>query len=86
MKITFTPESWKDYLFWQEKDKKILTRINELIRDIVRSPFSGLGKPEPLRYEFKGCWSRRINQEHRLVYYINDHTLVVVAARFHYGA
>ena len=84
MKIAFTPEGWGDYLYWQQYDKKNLKRINELIKDIKRSPFSGLGKPEPLRFEFQGCWSRRINREHRLVYKVLDGTLVVLAARFHY--
>ena len=85
MKITFTPEAWDDYLYWQKYDKKTLRHINELIKEIKRTPFSGKGKPEALRYDLKGFWSRRINIEHRLVYKITDDTLVVIATRFHYG-
>lgn len=84
MKIAFSPEGWEDYLYWQKIDKKILQRINELIKDALRTPFSGIGKPEPLRYEFHGCWSRRIDKEHRLVYRIIEDSLTIVAARFHY--
>lgn len=85
MKITFTPEAWQDYLYWQKLDTKILRRVNELIKVVVRTPFDGKGKPEPLRYELKGFWSRRIDQEHRLIYKIMDDTLVIVSARFHYA-
>lgn len=84
MKITFTPEAWKDYLFWQENDKKTLVRINNLIKEIIRQPFSGIGKPEPLRHELKGFWSRRITAEHRIVYQILDGTLAIVSVRYHY--
>ena len=84
MNVTFTPEAWQDYIYWQKYDKKLLARINELIKEIVRSPFSGKGKPEPLRYELKGFWSRRINQEHRLVYHIIESSIVVISVRFHY--
>ena len=86
MKIVFTPEARSDYFFWQHHDQKMVERVNELIKDIMRTPFFGIGKPEPLRYEFKGYWSRRINQEHRLVYYIKDLTLVIISARFHYDS
>lgn len=85
MKLTFTPEAWEDCLYWQKYDKKTLQRINVLIKEIVRFPFTGKGKPEPLRFELKGCWSRRINQEHRLVYKAIDDTLVILALRFHYS-
>ena len=85
MKVAFTPEAWSDYLFWQQHDKKVLARINDLVKDIVRTPYTGIGKPEPLRYEFRGYWSRRITQEHRLIYTIEDNTMIMVAARFHYG-
>lgn len=84
MQIMFTPEAWDDYQFWLQHDKKIIERIHDLIKDITRTPFSGIGKPEPLCHEFKGYWSRRINQEHRLIYHIKDATLVMISARFHY--
>ena len=84
MKIAFTPEAWEDYQFWQKYDKKLLKHINELIKEITRTPFSGKGKPEPLRYDLQGYWSRRINKEHRLVYKLADDTLVIIATRFHY--
>ncbi|MBP7554529.1 MAG: Txe/YoeB family addiction module toxin [Spirochaetes bacterium] len=67
MKLIFTDESWEDYLYWQNIDKRILRRINELIKDIQREPFSGIGKPKPLKYKLQGCWSRKINDEHRLL-------------------
>ncbi|MFT3742247.1 MAG: Txe/YoeB family addiction module toxin [Gammaproteobacteria bacterium] len=82
--LTFTPEAWEDYLFWQTYDKQLLHRINELIKEVQRTPFTGRGKPEPLRFEFQGCWSRRINQEHRQVYKVVDDTLVILSLRFHY--
>ena len=84
MNLEFTPESWDDYLYWQKNDKKLLRRINELIKDIQRNPFEGIGKPEPLKYQLQGCWSRRINQEHRLVYEIEDELIRIIACRFHY--
>jgi toxin YoeB len=84
MKIVFSKESWDDYLYWQKIDKKILKRINQLIKDSIRSPFEGIGKPEPLKYELQGCWSRRINDEHRLVYEIKDDELRIVSCRYHY--
>jgi toxin YoeB len=84
MNIQFTPEAWEDYLYWQLTDKKILKRINELLKDAMRDPMSGKGKPEPLRYELQGCWSRRIDQEHRVVYQADEKTLRVISVRFHY--
>lgn len=84
MKLVFTPEAWSDYLYWQKQDKKNLLRINELIKDILRTPFNGMGKPEPLRYELQGCWSRRIDKQHRLVYQVNSDSVIVISARFHY--
>jgi toxin YoeB len=84
MNLLFTPESWEDYLYWQKNDKKLLRRINELIKDVRRSPFEGIGKPEPLRYQLQGCWSRRIDQEHRIVYAIDDDLIKIIACRFHY--
>lgn len=84
MKLIFSDDSWNDYLYWLEKDKKILKRINSLIKDIKRSPFEGIGKPEPLKYDLQGCWSRRIDDEHRLVYEISMDELKVVSCRYHY--
>jgi len=85
MKICFTPEAWEDYCYWQVNDKSSLKKINELIKDIIRTPFSGKGKPEPLRYELQGFWSRRINLEHRLVYRIESENLMIISVRFHYS-
>lgn len=85
MRVKFVEESWSDYLYWQEIDRQKVKRINELLKDISRTPFSGLGKPEPLKYKYKGYWSRRIDSEHRLVYAIEDGIIVVVAVRHHYG-
>ncbi|MDD3774848.1 MAG: Txe/YoeB family addiction module toxin [Sulfurovaceae bacterium] len=84
MKIVFTQEGWEDYLYWQTQDKKILKKINTLIKDISREPFGGLGKPEPLKYDFAGYWSRRITGEHRLVYEIYEDSIIIVACRYHY--
>ena len=84
MKLIFHPHAWEDYLFWQAEDRKTLRKINELIRDIQRSPFEGLGKPETLRFELSGCWSRRIDQEHRLVYRVDGDDLHILACRYHY--
>ncbi|HEY2574505.1 MAG TPA: Txe/YoeB family addiction module toxin [Verrucomicrobiaceae bacterium] len=79
------PGGWEDYLFWQTTDRKTLQRINDLIRDALRNPFSGIGKPEPLRSNLKGWWSRRITQEHRLVYRVADGVLVIMQCCFHYA-
>ena len=84
MMISFRERAWKDYLYWQETDKHILKRINTLIKDIQRSPFDGLGKPEPLKHQFSGFWSRRINDEHRLVYTFVEAELIIVQCRYHY--
>lgn len=84
MNKLFTDEAWKDYLYWYEHDRRQLKRIHELIREINRSPFEGIGKPEPLKYDLKGCWSRRIDQEHRLVYKVDDHNIYFILMRFHY--
>jgi len=84
MKLTFTDEAWNEYLYWQVKDKKILKKINTLIKDTKRDPFDGLGKPEPLKHELAGYWSRRISQEHRLVYEIFEESILVVSCRYHY--
>ena len=84
MNILFTEESWEDYLYWQTKDKKILKRINLIVKDIQRDPFSGIGKPEPLKFQLQGCWSRRIDQEHRIVYEIVNNDLRIICCRYHY--
>ena len=85
MKLIFTEASWTDYLWFQENDRKLLKRINDLIKDIKRSPFEGIGKPEPLRANLAGYWSRRINDEHRVVYGVSEDKLSVISCRFHYG-
>jgi toxin YoeB len=82
--ICFRDRAWSDYLYWQHTDKQILKRINLLIKDIQRDPWSGLGKPEPLKHQLTGFWSRRINDEHRLVYTFMDEELVIVQCRYHY--
>lgn len=84
MDITFTPEAWDDYLYWHKTDKLLFKKINELVIEIQRTPFNGRGKPEPLKHDLKGFWSRRINQEHRLIYRINDMTVEIISVRFHY--
>lgn len=85
MKLIFVDESWEDYLYWQKTDKKILKKINEIIKDIERNPFSGPGKPEPLKHKCKGFWSIRIDQEHRLIYKVKDDNEIWIAkCRFHY--
>lgn len=84
MRISFVDESWEDYLYWQSTDKKMLKRINLLIKNITRIPFEGLGKPEPLKHQYKGFWSRRINAEHRLIYKVLAEEIWVVKCRFHY--
>ena len=78
------PGGWEDYLFWQQADRKILQRINELVRDAMRNPFTGIGKPEPLKGNLRGWWSRRITDEHRLVYRVENGVLIVMQCRFHY--
>ncbi|MBD1229294.1 Txe/YoeB family addiction module toxin [Xenorhabdus griffiniae] len=84
MKITFSGSSWEDYLYWQQTDKIILKRINQLIKDICRHPFEGIGKPEPLKHNLAGFWSRRITEEHRLVYTIEEDQIMIAACRYHY--
>lgn len=84
MKIIFSEHAWEEYLFWQNTDRKILLRINSLIRDIQRSPFAGVGKPEPLKHALTGYWSRRITDEHRIVYKVERDTLLIAQLRFHY--
>lgn len=84
MNITFTNDSWSEYLYWQLSDKQTLKKINNLLKDVRRDPFDGLGKPEPLKHEFSGCWSRRITDEHRLVYEVTEYSILVISCRFHY--
>lgn len=84
MVLTFTENAWEDYLYWQKIDKKTVKKINELIKEIKRDPFHGIGKPEPLKYDLAGYWSRRIDQEHRLVYKVDGEDLQVYACRYHY--
>ncbi len=84
MELVWQTTAWKDYLYWQQTDKKVLLRINELIKDTLRSPFKGVGKPEPLKGNYAGCWSRRITDEHRLVYKIKDGRLHILQCRYHY--
>ncbi|HEJ9487486.1 TPA: Txe/YoeB family addiction module toxin [Proteus mirabilis] len=84
MILIFSEQSWSDYLYWQQIDKKIIKRINELIKDIKRTPFSGIGKPEPLKHNLAGFWSRRITDEHRLIYRITDSAIEIASCRYHY--
>lgn len=84
MKVTFTSRGWADYLWWQTNDRKTRKRINLLITDAVRNGHQGIGKPEPLRHDLSGFWSRRVTSEHRLVYKLDDDALVIAACRYHY--
>lgn len=84
MKIIFLSPAWEDYLYWQNTDKTILKKINSVIKEIERTPFEGIGKPEPLKHELAGWWSRRINLEHRLVYSVDKDAIVILQCRYHY--
>ncbi len=84
MKLTFSSKAWDNYLYWQKTDKAIIKRINALIKDIRRTPFEGIGKPEPLKHGLSGYWSRRINDEHRIVYKVADNQLYIAQLRYHY--
>ena len=84
MKLIFSEQAWEDYLHWQKTDKKLLQRINTIIKEISRSPFEGIGKPEPLKNALSGFWSRRINDEHRIVYKIADGSMLIAQLRYHY--
>jgi toxin YoeB len=84
MIIAWSKHAWEDYLYWQTTDKKNLKRINDLIKDISRQPFQGLGAPEPLKHQWTGYWSRRIDKEHRLVYKTNDTEVLIAQCRYHY--
>lgn len=84
MKLTFSSQAWEDYLYWQKNDKAMLKRINALIKEIQRQPFEGIGKPEALRHGLSGYWSRRINDEHRMVYKAGDDQVFIAQLRYHY--
>ena len=84
MKLVFSEHAWDDYLFWQKTDKKILRRVNSLIKEAMRHPFEGVGKPEPLKHGLSGYWSRRITDEHRFVYKVSDDALEIAQLRYHY--
>ena len=84
MKLIFSDHAWDDYLYWQKTDKKILRRINKLITEIKRDPFEGIGKPEPLKHALSGYWSRRINDEHRIVYKASTESILIAQLRYHY--
>jgi len=84
MKLIFSDEAWEDYLYWQAQDQRMMERINTLIRETKRTPFTGVGKPEPLKHALSGFWSRRITDEHRMAYRVVNHSLEIVQLRFHY--
>ena len=83
-RITFSRNAWEDYISWQKEDKKVLRKINRLIKDIQRTPYQGIGNPEPLKYDLAGLWSRRIDREHRLVYQVTGEELRIYSCRYHY--
>ncbi|MEO1643192.1 MAG: Txe/YoeB family addiction module toxin [Pseudomonadota bacterium] len=84
MKLTFNEQAWSDYLYWQKTDKKTLRRLNEILKSIKRTPFEGIGKPEPLRGNLSGWWSRRLDHEHRLIYRVEGDTIQLLQCRYHY--
>ncbi len=84
MKLVFSDEAWEDYLYWQQQDKRMVKRINELIAAAKRDPFAGIGKPEPLKHALAGFWSRRITDEHRMVYKAEKEALLIAQLRYHY--
>ena len=84
MKLIFADDAWDDYVYWQKQDKRMVERIDTLIRETQREPFAGAGKPEPLKHAFSGYWSRRINDEHRMVYRVEGDALMIAQLRFHY--
>ncbi len=85
MRLTFSENAWEDYLYWQRTDRRMLQRINLLIREIQRAPFEGIGKPEPLKHSLSGYWSRRITDEHRIVYKVDADAVFIAQLRYHYG-
>ncbi|MBO8093806.1 MAG: Txe/YoeB family addiction module toxin [Prosthecochloris sp.] len=84
MRLIFSDKAWEDYLYWQKTDKQVVKKINQLIKDIKRDPFYGIGKPEPLKHELSGFWSRKITDEHRLVYEFSENSIAIASCRFHY--
>jgi toxin YoeB len=84
MELVWQTHAWEDYIYWQKPDKKVLERINELIKDCLRSPYKGIGKPEPLKGNYAGCWSRRITDEHRLIYAVSAGMLHIIQCRHQY--
>ena len=84
MRLIFSEQAWEDYLYWQKTDKKLLQRINGLIKEVSRTPYEGSGKPEPLKHALSGYWSRRINDEHRIVYKVADGDVLIAQLRYHY--
>jgi toxin YoeB len=84
MKLIFSDAAWDDYLFWQQQDKRMVERINKLIKEVQREPFAGIGKPEPLKHALAGYWSRRITDEHRMVYKIEADSMLIAQLRYHY--
>jgi toxin YoeB len=86
VRLVFTPNGWEDYLHWQKTDRTVLKRVNSLIEATMRDPFGGIGKPEQLKHVLAGAWSRRITEEHRLVYKVDGDDLIVLQARYHYTA
>ncbi|QDV31609.1 Toxin YoeB [Planctopirus ephydatiae] len=84
MKLIFAEAAWEDYLYWQQHDRRMVERINKLVKEIVREPFTGIGKPEPLKHALAGFWSRRITDEHRIVYRIDGNALLIAQLRYHY--
>ncbi len=84
MKLIFAEAAWEDYLYWQQKDKRMVERINKLVKEVLREPFTGIGKPEPLKHALFGYWSRRITDEHRMVYRLDSDALLIAQLRYHY--
>ncbi len=84
MKLVFSDAAWEDYLFWQQQDRRMVERINKLIKEVQREPFAGIGKPEPLKHALAGYWSRRITDEHRMVYKIEGDSMLIAQLRYHY--
>ena len=84
MKLIFAAAAWEDYLYWQQKDKRTVERINKLVKEVLREPFTGIGKPEPLKHALSGYWSRRITDEHRMVYRLDGDALLIAQLRYHY--
>lgn len=82
--VAFTPSALAEFNLWEKKDKKTRTKIIQILKETAKEPFKGIGKPEPLKHQYKGCWSRRINKEHRLVYQVFDDSIIVISRMFHY--